>query len=107
MTVRTIPVDWNGIELSEDMKSEAPSPEVVLVASKANTRVATLDVHGGPGLMDLDAAINGKITNLVYLSTALDGSWGTTYPGRASLLELGAKSYALVTNAGKSGALPC
>ena len=100
-----MPADLNGVELSEDMKSEGPQPEVVLASSKANTLFVTLDVHGGIGLMDLDAAINGKITNLVYLSTALDKSWGTAYPDRASLLELGAKSYALVTNSGKAGGL--
>jgi hypothetical protein len=100
-----LPAELNGIAASDDMKSKGPQPEVILASSKANTLFVTLDAYGGIGLMDLDAAVNGQTTNLVYLSTALDGSWGTAYPDRASLLTLGAKKYALVTNAGRAGGL--
>lgn len=100
-----LPTNQDSVVVTDDMTPKGPQPEVILASSAANTLLATLDVYGGVAMIDLDAATEGQARNLSYVSTALDGSWGTAYPDRASLVRLGSKDYALVTNAGRAGGL--
>ena len=82
-------------------QQQGPSPEVVLVSEPTNTLLATLDLYGAVVVMDWSEAKAGRMSNWQYLSTSLDGSWGSAFPDRASLVQEG--THALVFNAGPQG----
>ena len=98
-----LPFAVPGADIPGSLSSRGPQPEVVLASRRANTLLATLDNFGAVGLLDLDAALEGRVQGAVYLATALDESWGTAYPDRAALFDLNGKPHALVTNVGRAG----
>ncbi len=98
-----LPAQPPGHQFPEVLLKKGPEPEVVLVAPAANTLLVTLDNTGAVGLLDWAKALKGDSEGMRYVSTALDGSWGTAFPDRAELVEIGGRIHALVTNVGEAG----
>jgi hypothetical protein len=89
--------------MEDNLKEQGPSPEIVLVCEASNTLFATLDLYGAVAVMDWDAAQAGRFSDWKYLPTSLDESWGTAFPDRASLVQVGTHPCVLVLNAGPAG----
>jgi hypothetical protein len=98
-----LPRNHEELHIEGNKKEQGPSPEIVLVCASANTLMVTLDLYGAVALMDWSEARAGRLSNWKYLSTALDGSWGSAFPDRAGLISVGARPCALVFNAGPAG----
>ncbi len=80
---------------------QGPSPEIIIPSYRTNTLLLSMDLYGGIAMADLDAVKRGAWRNLSYHTTALDESWGTGFPDRASVMTIGNKDYVLVTNAAR------
>jgi len=100
-----LPRDHPELHVQGNEKEQGPNPEVVLIAPKSDTVILTLDLYGGIAFAKLSSALDGKLEKLQYVSSALDGSWGKSFPDRASLFEVGGKEYLLVSNASPDGGL--
>lgn len=90
-------------DLPDDRRERGPSPEVLVVSPETNTLFVTLDLYGGVAMMDLDAAMQGELRNWVYLTTALDESWGTAFPDRICRFTWQGREMVIVANAGADG----
>lgn len=90
-------------------RDHGPSPEIVLEDPITGTLLVTLDNYGAVMLSDLKAALDGKWPDSALLSTAIDGSFGSSYPDRAVIVPRRVEpgeapgSVALVANAGPAG----
>lgn len=98
-----IPRDRPSLHIDGNPKEQGPGPEIVLIAESADTGLVTLDLYGAVGLFDWSGVREGKLNGYATLSTALDGSWGNSFPDRACLFEREGKAWALVCNAGEAG----
>lgn len=86
-------------------REAGPSPEVLHVSARHNLLWVTLDLYGGIGFADLDAARRGELKNWTVLSTAPDGSWGTAFPDRVGRFEYMKRELLAVANASEPGGL--
>lgn len=84
-------------------REAGPSPEVLHVSAAHNLLFVTLDLYGGLGFADLDAARRGELKNWTVLSTAPDGSWGTAFPDRVGRFTRRDREYLIVANASRPG----
>lgn len=100
-----LPRNRTDLHLDGSKKEQGPNPEVVIAAPKSDTMILTLDLYGAIGFARLSSALQGRLDKLDYVSSALDGSWGTSFPDRASLFEVGGKEYLMVSNASVDGGL--
>jgi hypothetical protein len=100
-----LPRSNEDLHIPGNSKEQGPGPEVVMVCQKSNTLAVTLDLYGAVAFADLTAALQGKLENLSYVPTASDGSWGSSFPDRATLVEVADKEYLLVSNAAAKGGL--
>jgi hypothetical protein len=98
-----LPRNHPELHLPGNLKEQGPGPEVVLASEQANTILVTLDLYGAVALLDLAEARRGQLASLVYLPVSLDGSWGTAFPDRATLLPPQTGTLALIVNAGEPG----
>lgn len=98
-----LPRDHEDLHIESDNTAQGPNPEVLFVSEPVDRLIATLDLYGAVAVMDWEAATQGRLQNLWYLTTSLDDSWGTAFPDRAMLVYMGGNPYALVCNAGKVG----
>ncbi|MCC5843820.1 MAG: hypothetical protein JJU05_06160 [Verrucomicrobia bacterium] len=86
-------------------REAGPSPEVLHVSSEHNLLWVTLDLYGGIGFADLDAARQGELKNWTVLSTAPDESWGTAFPDRVGRFQFMNRELLAVANASDPGGL--
>lgn len=90
-------------------KEQGPNPEVPIFFSKENRLAVTCDLYGTVLLMDLNAALQGKIENTITIPTALDGSLGRAFPDRALGFTISKedeqRDYLFVGNAAKDGGM--
>jgi len=86
-----------------DRKERGPNPEIIIPSTKSNTLLLSMDLYGGVALADLDAAREGAWKNLTYHPVAVDGSWGTAFPDRATVYAAGDREFVLIANAGVAG----
>ena len=91
------------MEGADGPMGSGPQPEIVLGSRTANAIAASLDQYGAIGLLDLSAAMQGKLAGAVYRSTAPDGSWGNAFPDRGNLVKVNGKDHVLMTNSGPDG----
>ena len=85
-------------------RERGPNPEVVFASPETNTLFVSLDLYGAVALADLDAAVNdGRWSKLVYLPTAVDASWGDSFPDRMVRFATQGEEYVFVCNAGPKG----
>ncbi len=99
------PREMPEMHISESQKEQGPNPEKIFLARKSNTLAVTLDLYGAVAFASLDEALEGRWNNLIYVSSAKDGSFGTAFPDRGLLFELGNKEYLLVSNASEEGGM--
>lgn len=100
-----LPRNHPELHIASDLREQGPSPEVILAAKKCNTLVLTLDLYGALAFADLNAALRGQWKNLDYLPTSLGGEWGTAFPDRGLLFEVGGKEHVLISNASDQGGI--
>jgi len=100
-----LPRNHEDLHISGNPREQGPGPEVVMVCPKSNTLAVTLDLYGAIAFADLAAALQGNLENMSYVPTAVDGSWGNSFPDRATLVEVGDNEYLLVSNASLNGGL--
>ncbi len=98
-----LPRDRPELHIDGNEKEQGPSPELIFAASASNTLVYSMDLYGGLGFMDLDAALQGRIENHSRISTALDGSWGTAFPDRGTMITINDREHVLISNASEDG----
>ncbi|TLD71298.1 hypothetical protein FEM03_07140 [Phragmitibacter flavus] len=101
----SLPRNRPELHIAADLREQGPNPELIFVAPKSNTIALTLDLYGALAFADLDAALKGEWKNLEYVSTALDGAWGTSFPDRGMQFEAGGRERLLVSNASDNGGL--
>ena len=101
----SLPRDHPELHIASDLREQGPSPEVILVAKKCNTLVLTLDLYGALAFADMNAALRGQWKNLEYLPTSLGGEWGTAFPDRGLMFEIGGKEHMLISNASDQGGI--
>ena len=95
--------DREELHISGNPKEQGPGPEVIMLCPKSNALAVTLDLYGALAFADLDAAFQGKLKNLTYVPTGSDGSWGNSFPDRATLVEVDGKEILIVSNASTNG----
>lgn len=100
-----LPRDQAALHPAGSAKDAGPGPELLVVSTKHNAALVTLDVYGAVGIADLDGLAAGKWSNAKVLSTALDSTMGTAFPDRVLALELDGKDFAFVFNSGSNGGL--
>jgi len=98
-----LPRDRPQLHIDGNPKEQGPNPELLFAATASNTLVYSMDLYGGLGFMDLDAALQGRMENHSRISTALDGSWGTAFPDRGTLFAIDDREYLLISNASEDG----
>ncbi len=86
-----------------DGRESGPNPEVLFVDAESNTLFVTLDLYGAVAMMDLDAALKGRLRTYSVHSTALDGSWGSAFPDRVGAFTHDGRTLLLVANASDPG----
>ena len=92
------------LNVKGNKKESGPGPEVIHVSKQNNTIVVTLDLYGAVAIANWDHLLAGK-ADWLYLSTAMDGSWGNAFPDRMSVFEVSDREVALVANAGTGGGM--
>ncbi|MFA7233014.1 MAG: hypothetical protein WC076_02775 [Terrimicrobiaceae bacterium] len=100
-----LPREYPSLNIPKNKKEQGPNPEMMFPAPKSNTLAVSLDLYGAVAFADLDAALNGEWKNLAYVPSSPDGAWGTAFPDRGTLLDLGGKEYLLIANASENGGL--
>jgi hypothetical protein len=99
-----LPRDRPELHLAGNSGLQGPCPEVVVALPSENAILVTLDLYGAVGIMDLDAALEGRLAHYAVLPTAPDGKWGNSFPDRAASIPGPDGSLrVLVTNAGRAG----
>jgi len=98
-----LPRDRPDLHIEGNPKEQGPNPELIFAATASNTLVYSMDLYGGLGFMDLDAALGGRIANHTRISTASDGSWGTAFPDRGTFFTHGGREWLLISNASENG----
>jgi len=86
-------------------REAGPSPEVLHVSPEHNLLWVTLDLYGGIGFADLDAARRGELKNWTVLSAAPDESWATAFPDRVGRFHFREREYLAVANASRPGGI--
>ncbi|MBI4870244.1 MAG: hypothetical protein HY814_01605 [Candidatus Riflebacteria bacterium] len=100
----SLPRDRAELHLAGNSDLQGPCPEVVVALPSENAILVTLDLYGAVGIMDLDAALDGRLAHYAVLPTALDGKWGNSFPDRAARVPgPDGSQRVLVTNAGRTG----
>lgn len=100
-----LPRDRPDLHIPADPREMGPNPEMIFVSPATNTLVLSLDLYGGLAFADLDAAMNGEWSNLEYISSHLEGEWGTAFPDRGLLVHGEDTDYLLISNASENGGL--
>ncbi len=98
-----LPRNLPDLHLSE--KEAGPSPEILRADPATNTLVVTLDLYGALAFADLDAALQGRLSNYAIIPASADGRWGTAFPDRLTLARIGDRTLAIVSNASEDGGL--
>ncbi len=91
------------LHIPGNLKEQGPGPEIVIASEATDTLFASLDLYGAVAVLDLSAALTGRIANRRYLSAAPDGGWGTAFPDRLCHFTRNDREYVLVCNAGPDG----
>ncbi len=84
-------------------RETGPNPEVIHLSPQTNTFFVSLDLYGGAALADLDALREGRWSNLRYVTTAVDESWGHAFPDRFVHFEREGREFVLALNSGEAG----
>ncbi len=84
-------------------REQGPNPEVIHLSPRTNTFFVSLDLYGGAALADLDAVLEGRWSNLRYVTTAVDGSWGDAFPDRFVHFSRDGRDFVLALNSGEAG----
>ncbi|MFC1758350.1 YncE family protein [Planctomycetota bacterium] len=95
--------DYDGWELKNKIRKTGPGLELVFLDEENDTILASADHYGAVALMRWSEFQTGHLKKLEYRSTAVDESWGHSFPDRGILVKLGNKSYCLICNAGEDG----
>jgi hypothetical protein len=98
-----LPRDRPDAHIPGNLKEQGPGPEVLLLSKQADTLLVTLDLYGAVALLDWTGVRAGNPSRVLYLSSALDESWGSAFPDRATLITHDGRDMALVCNAGEDG----
>jgi len=100
-----LPREFPNLNIAQSKKEQGPNPEMIFLAPKSDTLILSLDLYGGIGFANLDAALHGDLKNVDYVSSAPDGAWGTAFPDRGLLFESGKKDFLLISNASNNGGI--
>lgn len=104
-TVVDLPLPRNRPELHypDVPREQGPNPEVIHLSPQTNTFFVSLDLYGGAALADLDAVLEGRWSNLRYVTTAVDESWGDAFPDRFVHFSRDGREFVLALNSGEAG----
>ncbi len=98
-----LPREHPELHFPGNLKEQGPGPEVIYVSQQNDTLCVTLDLYGSLGLMKWSAARQGRVEDWQELNMAVNDTWGSAFPDRATAFTLGSRELYLVTNAGAKG----
>lgn len=95
--------DYDGWELENKIRKTGPGLELIFLDEENDTLLSTADHYGAVALMRWSEFKLGQLKRLEYRSTALNQSWGHSFPDRGIRVQIGERSYCLICNAGANG----
>ncbi len=98
-----LPRDHGDLDMPVGSKDRGPLPHDIHIDAGSNTIAIPCRLYGAVAVADLDAALKGEWKNFKYISTAADGSMGTSFPDRGSILEVDGVPYLFISNASTTG----